>query len=237
VHRLSSPLALGSPNFFSLRATLTPPLSPKGQDLASSSYQHTVVLNYTHIFILGLANEWDIYGAGPGGKLRSVRKFSWYLQASVKDTRNIWLLFCMIYLHCKFYNVIKISYGGPGTGHVRPAGHSLETPALAGQHPCSVTHIDTDSHKNGIIRCEVLSDQSLHIYFCNQKTMSIFCTGDEPWQPNNAMFLAKNSDCTRVRVRVCVCVYVCVLISLLNADKWTIDGLIHNGIDKSGKSF
>jgi hypothetical protein len=28
-------LDLGSPNFFSLRATLTPPLSPKGQDLAS----------------------------------------------------------------------------------------------------------------------------------------------------------------------------------------------------------
>jgi hypothetical protein len=46
---------LGSPNFFSLRATLTPPLSPKGQDLASSSYQHSVVLNYVHIFVLGLA--------------------------------------------------------------------------------------------------------------------------------------------------------------------------------------
>jgi hypothetical protein len=24
----------------------------------------------------------------------------------------------MIYLHCKFYNVIKINYGGPDTGHV-----------------------------------------------------------------------------------------------------------------------
>jgi hypothetical protein len=35
---------------------------------------------------------------------------------------NIWLLFCMIYLHCKFYDVIKINYGGPDTGHVRPAG-------------------------------------------------------------------------------------------------------------------
>jgi hypothetical protein len=40
---------LGSPNFFSLRDTLTPPLSPKGQDLASSSYLHTVVLNYAQI--------------------------------------------------------------------------------------------------------------------------------------------------------------------------------------------
>jgi hypothetical protein len=27
----------------------------------------------------------------------------------------------MIYLDCKFYNVIKINYGGPDTGHVRPA--------------------------------------------------------------------------------------------------------------------
>jgi hypothetical protein len=27
----------------------------------------------------------------------------------------------MIYLHCKFYNVIKTNYGGPDTGHVRPA--------------------------------------------------------------------------------------------------------------------
>jgi hypothetical protein len=38
----------------------------------------------------------------------------------------------MIYLHCKFYNVIKINYGGPDTGHVRPAvaGRSLETPGL-----------------------------------------------------------------------------------------------------------
>jgi hypothetical protein len=61
--------------------------------------------------------------------------------------RNICLLFCMIYLHCKFYNVIKINYGGPDTGHVRPAtagqigsvvlagrcwsaGRCLETPAL-----------------------------------------------------------------------------------------------------------
>jgi hypothetical protein len=137
-------LELGSPNFFSLRATLNPPLSPKGQDLASSSYQHTVVLNYAHIFVLGLAGEWDIYGAGRGGKLCSVRKFSSYLRASVKDTRNIWLLlllllFCMIYLHCKFYSVIKINYGGPDTGHVRPAvlagrcwpaGRSLETPGL-----------------------------------------------------------------------------------------------------------
>jgi hypothetical protein len=52
--------------------------------------------------------------------------------------RNVRLLFCMIYLHCKFYNVIKINYGGPDTGHVRPAvvlagrcwpaGRSLETP-------------------------------------------------------------------------------------------------------------
>jgi hypothetical protein len=50
-------LDLGSPNFFSLRATLTPPLSPKGQALASSSYQHTVVLNYAQIFVLGLAGE------------------------------------------------------------------------------------------------------------------------------------------------------------------------------------
>jgi hypothetical protein len=35
----------------------------------------------------------------------------------------------MIYIHCKFYNVIKINYGGPDTGHVRPAtaGRSLET--------------------------------------------------------------------------------------------------------------
>jgi hypothetical protein len=45
---------LGSPNFFSLRAALTPPLSPKGQDLASSPYQHTVVLNYAQIFVLGV---------------------------------------------------------------------------------------------------------------------------------------------------------------------------------------
>jgi hypothetical protein len=53
--------------------------------------------------------------------------------------RNIWLLFCMNYLHCKFYNVIKINYGGPDTGHVRPAvlvgrcrpaGRSLETPGV-----------------------------------------------------------------------------------------------------------
>jgi hypothetical protein len=50
-------LHLGSPNLFSLRATLSPPLSPKGQDLASSSYQHTVVLNYAQIFVLGLASE------------------------------------------------------------------------------------------------------------------------------------------------------------------------------------
>jgi hypothetical protein len=48
-------LGLGSPNFFSLRATLTSPLSPKGQDLASSSYQHPVVLNYAQISVLGLA--------------------------------------------------------------------------------------------------------------------------------------------------------------------------------------
>jgi hypothetical protein len=48
-------LELGSPNVFSLRATLTLPLTPKGQDLASSSYQHTVVLNYAQIFVLGLA--------------------------------------------------------------------------------------------------------------------------------------------------------------------------------------
>jgi hypothetical protein len=48
-------LRRGSPNFFSLRATLNPPLSPKGQDLVSSSYQHTVVLNYAQIFVLGLA--------------------------------------------------------------------------------------------------------------------------------------------------------------------------------------
>jgi hypothetical protein len=121
-HRLwADCLDLGSSNFFSLRSTLTPPVSPKGQDLASSSYQHTVVLNYAQIFVLRLASEWDIYGAGRGGKLRSVRKFSWYLRASVKGTRNIWLLFCMIYLHCKFYNVIKINDGGPDTGHVRPA--------------------------------------------------------------------------------------------------------------------
>jgi hypothetical protein len=50
-------VSLGSPNFFSLRATLTPPLNPKGQDLASSAYQHTVVLNYAQIFVLGLAGE------------------------------------------------------------------------------------------------------------------------------------------------------------------------------------
>jgi hypothetical protein len=36
----------------------------------------------------------------------------------------------MIYLHRKFYNVIKINYGGPDTGHIRPAGRSLETPGL-----------------------------------------------------------------------------------------------------------
>jgi hypothetical protein len=60
--RIPHCLDLGSPNFFSLRASLTPPLSPKGQDLASSSYQHTVVLNYAEIFVLGLAGEWDIYG-------------------------------------------------------------------------------------------------------------------------------------------------------------------------------
>jgi hypothetical protein len=125
--RLSRP---GVSKRFSLRATPTPPLSPKGQDLASSSYQDTVVLNYAQIFVLGLAGEWDIYGAGRGGKLRSVRKFSCYLRASDKDTRNIWLLFCMIYLHCKFYNAIEINYGGPDTGHVRPAGRSLETPGL-----------------------------------------------------------------------------------------------------------
>ena len=47
---------------FSLRATLTPPLSPTGQDLASSSYQHTVVFNYMHIFVSGLAGE---FVAGP----------------------------------------------------------------------------------------------------------------------------------------------------------------------------
>jgi hypothetical protein len=78
-------MELGSSNFFSLRATLTSPLSPKCQDLASSSYQHTVVLNYAQIFVLGLAGEFDIYGAGRGGKISSVRKFSWYLRASVKD--------------------------------------------------------------------------------------------------------------------------------------------------------
>jgi hypothetical protein len=83
------------------------------------------------MFVLGLAGEWDVYGAGRGGKLRPVRKFSCYLRASVKDTKNIWLLFCMIYLHCKFYYVIKINYGGPNTGHVRPAGRSLETPAVS----------------------------------------------------------------------------------------------------------
>jgi hypothetical protein len=57
--RIPHCLDLGSPNFFSLRATLTPPQSPKGQGLASSSYQHTVVLNYAQIFVLGLADEWD----------------------------------------------------------------------------------------------------------------------------------------------------------------------------------
>jgi hypothetical protein len=41
----------------------------------------------------------------------------------------------MIYLHYKFYSVIKINYGGPDTGHSRAglvvlAGRSLETPAL-----------------------------------------------------------------------------------------------------------
>jgi hypothetical protein len=35
----------------------------------------------------------------------------------------------MIYLHCKFYNVIKINYGGPDTAVVL-AGRSLETPGL-----------------------------------------------------------------------------------------------------------
>jgi hypothetical protein len=53
----SGALDLGSPNSFSLRATLTLPLSPKGQDLASSSYQHTVVFNYAQILVLGLAGE------------------------------------------------------------------------------------------------------------------------------------------------------------------------------------
>jgi hypothetical protein len=40
-----------------LRATVTPPLSPKGQDLASSSYQHTVVFNYAQIYVMGLSGE------------------------------------------------------------------------------------------------------------------------------------------------------------------------------------
>ena len=47
----------GVSELFSLRATLTPSLSPTGQDLASSSYQHTVVLNYVNIFVSGLAGE------------------------------------------------------------------------------------------------------------------------------------------------------------------------------------
>jgi hypothetical protein len=45
----------------------------------------------------------------------------------------------MIYLHCKFYNVIKINYGGPDTGHVRPAGRSLETPALIERTSAALT--------------------------------------------------------------------------------------------------
>jgi hypothetical protein len=35
------------------------------------------------------------------------------------------------YYFVRFYNVIKINYGGPDTGHgCWPAGHSLETPGL-----------------------------------------------------------------------------------------------------------
>lgn len=48
--------------------------------------------------------------------------------------------------------------------------------------------------------CAVPFVQSLHGCSCDQKTMSILCTGDEPWQPNNAMFLAKNLDSVCVRV-------------------------------------
>jgi hypothetical protein len=47
----------------------------------------------------------------------------------------------MIYLHCKFCNLIKINYGGPDTGHVRAAGRSLETPGLEDKKKTILTKV------------------------------------------------------------------------------------------------
>ncbi|GFT23958.1 hypothetical protein NPIL_433021 [Nephila pilipes] len=54
-------LGAGVSKPLNLRATLTSPLSPKGQDIASSSYQHIVVSNYVQNFVSEQAGECGVY--------------------------------------------------------------------------------------------------------------------------------------------------------------------------------
>lgn len=108
-----SPKALAS-KLFSLRATLTSPPSPYGQVIASSSYQHTLVLINSQIFVLGLFGDWDTYGAWRVGGLRSVRNLVWHIAAVIADphaVRYVFLWPCQMYTSDIVLSVEELSAG------------------------------------------------------------------------------------------------------------------------------